>query len=307
MLDLSYPDIRTALIEAGKQPSVTLTQIQPITDIDLAAARRIDVPQIAENKAAAESRTVSLAILPHAPFTSMAFDPQSDAVQVSTALRHRFAQLPAFRVASPVDVQRQLRRLQSEGLSDDQAVRGIGARLGVDYVVWGKVESNTPRVETAAYRRSDGARIVQVSFDGERSRLANVLLTTASTADNAQDDAFTALSHRLRSVAMKEAFDQPIANDAASTREILAALEALDQSLALAVGDESSVELLNQADASCRAAIASDPRNALAHWLSSNVAYNQAARLFKVGDTAAAESRIREMKSALRRAFSRAT
>ncbi len=296
MLDLSYPEIRTALIDASKQPTVGLAKIQPITGIDLAAVQRVDVPQ------ASLTKTVSLAILPHAPLANMSFDPQSDSVQVSTALRHRFSQLPGVRITSPLDVQRQLRRLQGDGVSADQAVRALAARLKVDYVLWGNVEPNTARVQSAAYRRSDGQRVVQVSFDGDRGRLANVLLTAASSDGNATDDAFANLSQRMKSLALKESFAQPIANDAGTSREILAAMESLEQSLASVAGDESAVELLKQADASCRAALVSEPRNALAHWLSSNVAYNQALRLFKTGEAEAAETRMREMKSSLKRA-----
>ena len=104
----------------------------------------------------------------------------------------------------------------------------------------------------------------------------------------------------MNSRALKESFATPIASDAGTSPEILAAMEALEQSLASVAGDESSVELLKQADASCRAALVSEPGNALAHWLSSNVAYNQALRLFKTGETTKAEERMREMKSSLR-------
>ncbi len=46
MLDLSYPEIRTALIDAGKQPDVDLVQIEPISAIDLAAVRRENLQRI---------------------------------------------------------------------------------------------------------------------------------------------------------------------------------------------------------------------------------------------------------------------
>ncbi len=298
MLDLSYPEIRTAMIDAGKQPTATFAEIEPITGIDIVAARRIDAPQ-------PKFQPVSLAFLPHSPFLNMSFDPNNDAVQVSTAMRHRFSQLPGVRVASPLDIERQLRRLRSEGVNPDQLVRALASRLGVDYVVWGSVEPNTPRVQTAAYRRRDGERVVQVTFDGDRGRLANVLLTAAQPlASNETDsDAFASLAQRVKSLSMDESMDQPISRDPATSREILAAMEALQQSLAYVSGDEASVSLLERADASCRAALVSEPRHPLAHWLAANVAYNQALRLYKLGEIDAAEKRMSESKSSLRRAI----
>ncbi len=297
MLDLSYPEIRTALIDAGKQPEVGLAQIEPITAIDLAAAQRIDGTQVAMTK------PVSLAILPHSPLSSMTFNPQSEAVQVSTALRHRFSQLPGVRLVSPLDIERQLRRLRSDGIPVDQSLRGLAGRLGVDYVVWGSVEPNSARVQTAAYRRSDGSRIVEISFDGDRGKLVNVLLTAASKELGAGDEAFSTLSSRMKSLSLDNTLNQPLANDVSTSREILAAMEALEQSLALEAGDTASVALLEQANTSLKAALTADGKNALAHWLAANVAYNQATRLFKLGQKEAAETLMREMKSSLRRAI----
>lgn len=296
MLDLSYPEIRTALIDADRQPEIALAKIEPIAAIDLAAARR------AEAAPANAMTTVSLAILPHAPFSNMTFDPRSEAVQVSTALRHRFSQLPGVRVVSPVDIERQLRRVRADGIDGENMLRGLAARLGVDYVVWGRVEPNTPVVHTAAYRRRDGERVVEVSFGGDRGQLTSALLTAVSKEAGAGDEAWSGLSKRIASLSLESGIDQPLAADEATSRELLAALEALERALAAPAGEEASVQLLKQADASIRAAIAAEPRNALGHWLSANVAYNQAARLFQNGEVEAAEARMREMKSSLRRA-----
>ena len=59
---------------------------------------------------------------------------------------------------------------------------------------------------------------------------------------------------------------------------------------------------LASADNASKNAIAAEPRNPIAHWLQSNVAYNQAMRFFQLGSVDEAESRMREMKSSLTRA-----
>lgn len=295
MLDLSYPEIRSAVLEAARQPEVQYAKIAPITGTELTAAQRIDP---AEGSAVAEVR---VAVVPHQPLTQTTFDPRREAVQVSTALRHRLGQLPGVRLASPVDIQRQLRRLRADGISEEQAIRGLAGRLGVDYVVWGQAEPSSPRVQTAAYRRSDGEKVVQVEFAGDHGRLANVLLTAASQGSS--DEALSELIERMRNNSLEEVMQQPLASEPATSRELLAALESLEQALAYPAGSEESVQLLRSAEDSSRAAIGSEPRNALGHWLAANVAFNQAAAHYQAGRVAEAKEAMRQMQSSLRRAL----
>ena len=97
MLVLSYPEIRTALINAGSQPQVDLQKIEPIEAIDLAVVRRDSL------KRNEKVKRVNLAVIPHMSLASISFDPSHPAVQVSTALRTRLAKVPGVRVASPQD------------------------------------------------------------------------------------------------------------------------------------------------------------------------------------------------------------
>ena len=190
MLDLSYPAIRTALIDSAKHPSVNYAQIEPITAIDVAAAvRRVPVT-------GGEDREVSIAVIPHDdPLADISFDARRESVQVSTALRHRLGSLPGVRVASTNDIKRQLRRMRADGINDENAIRGLAARLGVDFVVWGKLLPQAAQIQTAAYRKSDGKKVVQVSFGGDKGKLAGVLLTAANGAsqpDQALQELFSA-------------------------------------------------------------------------------------------------------------------
>ncbi len=296
MLDLSYPDIRAALIESAKQPAVQYAQIQPITSLDVAAAAR------GYTTGDGNRSEVRIAVIPHDdPISAVSFDPRRASVQVATALRHRLGSLPGVRVASTNDIKRQLRRMQADGISDDNAIRGLAARLGVDYVVWGKLEPQTARYQTAAYRKSDGKKVVQVSFGGDNGKRANVLLTAAAQQSE-PDQAIGDLYRRMQSSALQAIMNEPLADDADTSGELLAALEALEQSLAQTAGSEESAELLEKARASSEAAIAAEPRNALGHWLRANVAFNQAAAAYRQGDTETAKSQMLKMKSALRRA-----
>lgn len=293
MLDLSYPQIRTALLDASRQPEVDLVRIEPISAIDLAAVRRDDVQR------SGDIRQVSLAVIPHMPISKIRFDARHPAVQVATALRTKLAKIPGVRVASPRDIKEQLRRLRGEGLSEQQAIRGLAARLGVDYVVWGSMQPDDATVQTAAYRRDTGQPIVPVNLANNSDDMAYVLIQ--ASAQNAPGD--QAVSHMLDQMRKLEAaMMAPMAKGVATSGELLTAIEALDQALAYEAGSEESIELLKTADLASNNAAQAEPRNALAHWLQANVAYNQASRLYRTGDAEAAKARMREMKNSLIRA-----
>ncbi|MFK8112071.1 MAG: vWA domain-containing protein [Rubripirellula sp.] len=294
MLDLSYPEIRTALIDAGKQPEAGLAAIPPISAIDLAAVRRDNLPK------AQQVKNVSLAVVPHLPINQITFDPRNPAVLVSTALRTKLAKVPGVRISSPRDIKQQLRRLRVEGVSENQAIRGLAGRLGVDYVVWGKVAPNNAGYESAAYRRDDGAQIKPIKLAINSSDQAYVLIQ-ASTQAAPGDQALSQLFKRME--AMQSVLAAPMADNVATSNDLLTSLEALDQALAYESGSEESVELLQTADVASKNAMRVDPRNPLGFWLQSNVAYNQASRLYRRGDLVAAKNRMKEMKSALSRSM----
>ncbi|GAA5508077.1 hypothetical protein Rcae01_03542 [Novipirellula caenicola] len=303
MLDLSYPAIQTALIEAGKRPEIQYAKLAPINEFDLAAARRADSPVAATDDGSAAAPTnVSIAVVPHEPIEGIRFDPDRSSVQVATAIRHRFARLPGVRVVSTVDIQRQLRRLRAEGMTETQAIRGLAGRLRADYVVWGSVVPQTQQVQTAAYRRRDGEAVIQVAFDGDYGQVANVILTAASK-DPSRDPVLTRLANLAIGSASKAMLQSPIAETAATSSELLAALESLEQSLAFAGDSDESIQLLKTAEASARAAVEAEPRNPLGHWLLSNVAFNQAMRDYQRGALDEAKARMAQMKSSLRRAY----
>ena len=292
MLDLSYPEIRSALLEAGKTPEIGLAKIAPIEAIDLEAVRR-------DRAGDGTLQPVSVAVLPHMPIDQMTFNASLEAVQVSTAIRHQLGKVAGVKIASPRDIKDQLRRLRAEGLKPDQAIRGLAARLGVDFVVWGSLESGTDQVQTAAYRRGKTQPVVPIKLAKNSSDVAMVLINAA--AKNAPDDvAIAQLVSRMET--MRTAVTAPLASDSVTNRELLTTLESLEQALAFESGSEDSFELLQQAEKKCSQALASSPRNAIAHWLMSNIAYNQASRLFKADRREQAEAKMNDVRNALTRA-----
>ncbi len=293
MLDLSFEAIRAAMIDAGRQPDPELAKIEPIAAIDLAAVRR--------ERATADSdiRQVSLAVVPHMPINKISFDPRNPAVQVSTALRTKLSKLPGVRVASPRDIKEQLRRLRAEGIQEQNTIRGLAARLGVDFVVWGSLAPDNATVQTTAYRRDDGQQIVPIRLANNPSEMAYAVIE-ASAKGAPDDEALSQLFSNMQSV--RAAVTEPLAGSAATTSELLTALEALDQALGYEAGSDESVALLETAERASNNAASAEPKNSLAHWLQANVAYNQASRFYQSGDQESANARMRDMKSSLNRA-----
>ena len=290
MLDLSYDDIRTAMIDAGRRPEVGLAKLQPISEIDLAAVRR--------DRAGSEAsaKTVKLAVIPHMPLNQISFDPEQPAVQFATAIRSTLAKVPGVQVASPRDIKEQLRRLRAQGMEDRQAMRGLAAMLGVDYVVWGSMAPDRATVQTAAYRSNDGQQIIPVRLSRNSPDAAYALIQ-ASSSKAPDDQAITQLLANMNH--LQAALTAPLAQSPATHDELMTAIESLDQALAYEAGDDESNALLAKADTASRNALTAEPRNALAHWLQSNVAYNLALREFRKGNPAEAEKHLAAMKKSL--------
>lgn len=298
MLDLSNPETRNAIVSAAKKPEVQFTEIEPITAIGLASVRRDDI-----EVGGAPVKQVRIAVLPHMPLETIrasGIRPEDKAVQVSTALRTRLSKVAGVRVTSPVDIELQLRRLRSSSLS----WRGLASRLRVDYVVWGEASPKGNMFHSAAYRRNDGEKIVTVNLptNVDQGTWAHTFLTAAS--EQAGNDAMGQLiSHVDSNESLKAGMTQSMADSASTSAELLVALESLEQALEYDTRSDKSEKLLKVARQASEAAGEAEKRNPLAHWLQANVAYNQSAHLFQVGNKPAASQRREDMKKALNAAF----
>ncbi|MDG2224450.1 MAG: VWA domain-containing protein [Rubripirellula sp.] len=294
MLDLSYEAIRTAIIDAANQPEVGLAKMEPITALDMASVRR-DQKDTTSN-----TRTVSLAVVPHMPLAQITFAANHPAVRVSTAIRTKLASIPGVRVASPRDIKEQLRRLRAEGISPDQAMRGLAGRLGVDFVVWGQLVPEEATYQTAAYRRDDGKQILPISLADHPHDTAFALVQ-ASAKSRPDDQALAYLIKNMESI--QSALKTPLSASTSTNDNLLTAMEALEQALAFESGSAESVDLLETADQSSKDARTAEPSNGIAHWLNANVAYNQASRLYEIGNNEAAKQKMNEMRASLSEAL----
>jgi hypothetical protein len=302
MLDLSYPDIRAALVDANRIPRVETYAIGRITRGEVETAR-------ASAAGPGSPQLVRLAVLPHMALNQLTFNPDSPEVQVAADLRYKLKQLPHLEVRSPVDVQRQLRRLRAGGLEGDQLMQALAVQLGVDYIVWGEYQpAPPPAIHSAVYTRQDGRRLVSAELRSDSAtaradlvnQVAGQLVARAVSAggDNRFRAVLASLGDRQRA-----ALESPLAEDPAVAAHLRAGLEGLEQALAYPVGSPEGVLLLAQAERHLSAAIESDARNPLAHLLLGNCFYNQAQALLREGRAEDAHANMRRFASALRRAY----
>lgn len=168
--------------------------------------------------------------------------------------------------------------------------------LGVDYVVWGSLAPDRATVQTAAYRSTDGQQIIPVRL-ARNSPDAAYALIQASSSTAPDDQAITQLLANMN--LLQAALSAPMAQSPATHDELMTAIESLDQALAFEAGDDESIDLLVTADKASRNALTAEPRNGLAHWLQSNVAYNLALREFRQGNPSEAEQHLAAMKKSL--------
>ena len=159
MLDLSYPDIRDALLAAAAKPRVAYQHVGVIRQADIEAVRAE-----AEQKKSqlAESSRVRLAILPHLPWDTMSFDPENDAVQLATQLRQLLKSMPRIEAKSPVDVERQVQRLKDSQTATDQWLQALAIRLRVDYVIWGDLKRDQDAFAVSSAIYGQGKKLAEV-------------------------------------------------------------------------------------------------------------------------------------------------
>lgn len=295
VLDLSYPVIREALAGASATTAPEFSKIDPITNADLA-------PRDASS--ASGDKLLRVAVLPHEAISQIDFDPDRPAAQVATALLDKLRQLPGVRLKNPLDVERQLRRMRAEGLDDKQAIRGLAARLRVDYVVWGRLQENATLTRTVAFRQRDGLPVVQVVHRGSPDGLAKVVLEAAAGASE-QDPELAEFAKRVLASAESSVLQTRLADEVSTTTAVLTAIGSLEQALGQSIGSDVSNRWLERAEAAAKRAIQQEPDNPVAHWVLSNTAFNQASALFRQGATDRASKAMQESKSSLRLANNR--
>lgn len=309
MLDLSYPDIRAALVDAAKTQRVEHARIGRITREEVEQARQAAEQ---EKMATAQTGRLRVAILPHLPLAKMSFDPDEAAVQIAAELRQKFKLIPRVEVASPVDIERGLRRLRSANVAEGELLATLAARLRVDYVVWGSYRETLDivRVQSALYSPSNESPLAQAKTATQASYPETMLagdvvtqLVRGASAENQAPKLVAAVNMMPGGAASNKQFAVPVSNSVPTRSDLLAGFEALEQALAYPVDSKEGHELVERATASLAKASEADRRNPFAHVLLANSLFNQAQRAAAQGDADQTKAVMLRFTEALKRAY----
>jgi hypothetical protein len=309
MLDLSYPDIRSALEKAAQTERVTYQPIGQIRREDIDEARKAETEQ---KTLLASNRRLQIAILPHMSLDRLSFDPSLEAVQVAAELRMRFRAIPGAELKSPLAVERQAALLQARGVRGEKLLPALAGALNVDYVVWGTVsqaQGNT-EIKSAIYDKAKSQDIVAdfvrsssqlpvtemtgqlASSLGNKVRAGNVDLRLAAAFSGVQPNSPAEV--RLIS---------PVALTVQGRTNLLSGFEELEKALAYAAGSAEAEPLLAQARKSLEQARGEDQQNPLVYLLLANACFNQSQALAHENKVDDSGSSLRECTQALSLAY----
>jgi hypothetical protein len=306
MLDLSFPDIRAALEQAARPPSVAYTQIGRLTRDDV---RRLREEAIRAKNALAEGQRVRMAILPHMPLDQLDFDPTRDAVQIAAEIRHRMRNIPGTELKSPIAVERQYAILRARGVQGPALLQTLAQALGVDYLVWGDLSRDQGSVllTSAIYSAQDGKTIAEDQVrSGPQMPVASMsgkLVTDLmnSTVQTGEEVQLVSVFRQVRDApGAQAALVGAVASEAARS-DLLEGFETLERALAFPVGQAD--EQLQQARAALERAVKRDAANPLAYLLLANCCYNQAQSAAEQGNQEQAAAARDAFDGALRKAY----
>jgi tetratricopeptide (TPR) repeat protein len=311
MLDLSYPDIRSALEQAVKTKDVTYQEVGRISRGDVEGLRE---QAKAKKSLLAEGRRVRIAVLPHMPLTDVGFDPAREEVQVATELEQRFARIPGAEVRSAAAVERNVALLSGRGVRGEGLLQALAAAVRVDYVVWGAVSrsGDVVRIESAIYDPVTGKKLIQDSVQSSpqlnltqlTGRLATNLIreTISRNVDGRLAATFTNFQ---QSAPVQQAVLSPVARTVEARNAVNEGFAHLERALEFSAGEEASREPLEKALAKLDESLGmnGDPTNPFAHLLLASCHRNLAALAAREERADDAAKHQKEALEALNKAY----
>lgn len=305
MLDLSYPDIKKAILAAAEKPRPKYTSIGKIEQAEIEKKRAAAEQR---KSAMANSRRAKLAVLPHLEFQRMSFRADLPEVKLAADLRRRLREIPGVDVKSSRFVRSQFQRLARQGLNQNQMLQMLATRLGVDYVVWGEIEKSNGLIElsSAIYRKSDGKQVG--SGRGSRQTLSDA--TTFLVADVVNRTVRQRTDMRLVNVLSRLRNDNetiaqlrtPVSSVQDAIDPLLESYEELEQALSVGADDPDAERRLKAVREKLEKVIQLDATSPIAQQLLASCCFGQAQIAQKRGDDEAARGDFARAKAALERA-----
>ncbi|MEN1679691.1 MAG: hypothetical protein AAGJ46_08860 [Planctomycetota bacterium] len=270
MLDLSYAEVREAVVRAAVGEEVEHTPIAAITQEEVRQVRdQLFRP------AAASDKPVVVAVLPHTPLEEMSFATGDAAGRLATELRMRLGAADGLAPVEPLLVERRFRQLARNpsyaGLQGVPLLQVLGRSVRADYVLWGEVSAAGAQARTRLYGVAGGEVVASaeraLQSPDDTAQLAS-LLAGDLLAEPVERASHPVLAMRFAAArqtpATREVVTRSIASSAAH-RDLVAGVGALERSLGYLVGDEDGTRLLADARQRLKRAAQADATNPLPH------------------------------------------
>ena len=306
MLDLSYPDVRNAIIAAARKPRSTYLRIGKITRQEVDELRA----QAQQNSTSlSTSRRARIAVLPHAPLGEMSFRSNRPEVRIATDLRRRLRSVPGIEVKSSRAVEQQFRQLRRQDLEESQLLQMLSSALEVDYLLWGTMsqQGGVVQLGSSIYRGGDGRRIV--SGRGRKESVSDaasaVMLDVVNRMNRRTDPKLVSLLRGLDGGnEMTRRLTTPVSNNVQTADRMLVAYDLLERVAGLEAGHADADPLLGEAKLALEEALRQDPRNPIAHQLMASCHFNLAQVQKRRGTPQSAQQEFESARAELERAKS---
>jgi tetratricopeptide (TPR) repeat protein len=308
MLDLSYDDIRAAILDADEIKEVEYSPMGTISGDEVEQVRAKLHSTKNPNGA-----PVSIVILPHTALDNMSFASDTIGAQLATELRLRIKAIPGLNVVEPLVVERRFEQLRrdpkSSGLTGEALLQALGRTLRANYVLWGEVKENNGArtASTRLYDTATGEMLTKaerssgaaVGTEQLGSLLASDLLAASIGAAAHQPLALHLAAVNNNTTAQGAVTFQISASSAHD--DLIEGLGDLEAALSYPAGNATGKELLDKAHNRLEEAVNADDTNPLAHYLLANCLFNLAKQ--KQMDGESSEELMKRFGRAIRSAY----
>lgn len=289
MLDLSDPQLLENVTTAARSAVSDFIEIAPITRAELEEVRALATTQQA---AIAPNARMRVAVMPHLKLEEMNFSRRDPGVRFADEMRSQLETVgPNVEVVSNYELERKFYRINTQGMAREAALQQIGLGVAADYVFWGTLEPGSPDKVQSGILDTKSGKIVAVIPGGMETQFP-VRANLCSKVLDALAQASKQTGNPLQLARVQRRFQTRLL---ASTEEVerltISARGRIADVMQLELGQGTSQQLWDDAQADLEAAFKLEPDNPIINALLANVYFGQFQILQANGDSAAAAKR----------------
>lgn len=290
MLDLSDPQLLENVSTAARNAVSNFIEIEPITRAELEEVRALATTQQA---AIAPNARMRVAVLPHLKLEEMNFSRRDPGVRFADEMRSQLETVgPNIEVVSNYELERKFYRINTQGMAREAALQQIGLGVAADYVFWGTLVPGSPdKVESGILDTKSGKIVAVIPGGMEtkfpvRANLCSKVLDALAQSSKQSGDPWQLARVQRRFQTRLLASTEEVERLTISARGRIA------DAMQLELGQGTSQQLWDEAQADLETALKLEPDNPLINALLANVYFGQ-FQILQAGDDPAAAAKRR--------------